>query len=81
LNERVVHHSKIGHSTSGLGQKHELPRRSIAVRFASNKQTPIGRVQCDAMCHVWTAPDWQGLSSRRVAGRCSHVFGLFVRFT
>src|SRR5438034_1269817 len=31
-------------------------------------------------CHVWTAPDWQGKSSRRVAGRCSHVFGLFVRF-
>jgi len=27
-------------------------------------------------CHVWTAPGWQGKSSRRVAGRCSHVFGL-----
>jgi hypothetical protein len=22
------------------------------------------------MCHVWTAPGWQGLSSRRVAARC-----------
>ena len=33
------------------------------------------------MCHVWTAPSWQGESSRRVAGRCSHVFGLLVRFT
>ena len=32
------------------GQKHELPRRSIAVRFAPNKQTPTGRAQCDAMC-------------------------------
>jgi DNA invertase Pin-like site-specific DNA recombinase len=31
--------------------------------------------------HVWTAPGWQGLSSRPQAGRCSHVFGLFVRFT
>jgi hypothetical protein len=31
--------------------------------------------------HVWTAPSWQGESSRRVAGRCSHVFGLLVRFT
>ena len=30
------------------------------------------------MCHVWTAPSWQGKSSRRVAGRCSHVFGLLV---
>src|SRR5262245_31571110 len=27
-------------------------------------------------CHVWTAPGWQGLSSRPQAGRCSHVFGL-----
>jgi hypothetical protein len=33
------------------------------------------------MCHVWTAPSWQGLSSRPRAGRCSHVFGLLVRFT
>ena len=24
---------------------------------------------------------WQGKSSRRSAGRCSHVFGLLVRFT
>jgi hypothetical protein len=32
-------------------------------------------------CHVWTAPSWQGESSRRIAGRCSHVFGLLVRFT
>jgi hypothetical protein len=35
----------------------------------------------DAMCHVWTAPSWQGFSSRLQVGRCSHVFGLFVRFT
>ena len=33
-----------------MGQKHELPRRSIAVRFAPNKQTPTRRVRCDAMC-------------------------------
>ena len=33
------------------------------------------------LCHVWTAPSWQGKSSRCVAGRCSHVFGLLVRFT
>ena len=26
--------------------------------------------------HVWTAPSWQGESSRRRLGRCSHVFGL-----
>ncbi len=28
------------------------------------------------MGHVWTAPGWQGFSSRRSIGRCSHVFGL-----
>jgi hypothetical protein len=33
-----------------MGQKPALPRRSIDVRFAPNKQTPTGRVQCDAMC-------------------------------
>jgi hypothetical protein len=33
-----------------MGQKHELPRRSIGVRFALNKQTLTERVQCDAMC-------------------------------
>src|SRR5271165_5042056 len=32
-------------------------------------------------CHVWTAPSWQGESSRRSAGRCSHVFGLLARHT
>jgi hypothetical protein len=35
---------------SARGQKHELPRRSIAVRFNLNEQTPTGRVQCDAVC-------------------------------
>ena len=32
-------------------QKPALPRRSIVVRFALNKQTLTERVQCDAMCH------------------------------
>jgi hypothetical protein len=30
---------------------------------------------------VWTAPCWQGLSSRLQLGRCGHVFGLLMRFT
>src|SRR5690348_14558857 len=34
-----------------------------------------------ALCHVWTAPSWQGFSSRLQAGRCSHVFGLLARHT
>ena len=33
-----------------MGQNRALPCRSIDVRFAPNKQTPTGRVQCDAMC-------------------------------
>jgi hypothetical protein len=37
-----------------MGQKPALPRRSIGVRFALNKQTLTERVQCDAMCHERT---------------------------
>jgi hypothetical protein len=37
-----------------MGQKPALPRRSIDVRFALNKQTLTERVQCDAMCHKET---------------------------
>jgi hypothetical protein len=33
------------------------------------------------MGHVWTAPGWQGISSRSRLGRSSHVFGLLARFT
>src|SRR6516164_8172998 len=33
-----------------------------------------------ALCHVWTAPSWQGTFSRCRVSRCSHVFGLFLRF-
>jgi hypothetical protein len=46
----VVQHSKIDLVMPGSGQLHVLPRRSIGVRFALNKQTPTERVQCDAMC-------------------------------
>ena len=30
--------------------------------------------------YVWTAPGWQVKTSRRIAGRCSHVFGLLARY-
>jgi enoyl-CoA hydratase len=33
------------------------------------------------MGHVWTAPGWQGISSRFSSGRSSHVFGLLARYT
>jgi hypothetical protein len=45
-----VRHSKFGWPMAEMGQKPALPRRSIAVRFASNKQTPTGRVQCGVRC-------------------------------
>src|SRR6516162_10436167 len=35
-----------------------------------------GQLPTPALYHVWTAPSWQGESSRRRLGRCSHVFGL-----
>jgi len=33
------------------------------------------------ICHVRTAPSWQGFSLRLQVGRCGRVFGLVVRFT
>jgi hypothetical protein len=39
---------------TALGQNPNLPRRSIAVRFTLNKQTPTGGVQYDAMCQEET---------------------------
>jgi len=36
--------------------------------------------EINVMCHVWTAPSWQGKTSRRRLGRCNHVFGLLARF-
>jgi hypothetical protein len=45
------------------------------------KRRKSGHSRNDAKGHVWTAPGWQGESSRRRSGRCSHVFGLLVRFT
>jgi hypothetical protein len=50
----VVQHSKIDLVMPGSGQKPALPRRSIDVRFAPNKQTLTERVQCDAMCQEQT---------------------------
>ena len=50
---------------SATGQKHELPHRSIAVRFAPNQQTPTRRVRCDAMCHKATyAPQQRTVAIR-----------------
>ena len=55
---------------------------TVTLRPLSSRDRPsFAAVATAGMCHVWTAPSWQGFSSRLQAGRCSHVFGLFVRFT
>jgi hypothetical protein len=50
-------------------------RRLLNVRIAPRKRTQVGRRGMSEMCHVWTAPSWQGKSSRRIAGRCSVTYG------
>jgi hypothetical protein len=45
------------------------------------KRTFQGKAGTSEMGHVWTAPGWQGISSRSRLGRSSHVFGLSARFT
>ena len=52
-------------------------------RFATRGECPLWprsppnycMPQSDAKNPVWTAPNWQGESSGRRVGRCSHVFG------
>jgi hypothetical protein len=58
---------------SQMGQKPALPRRSIGVRFALNKQTLTERVQCAAMCHKPIhAPQQIGPSFNYVVGAHKH---------
>jgi hypothetical protein len=53
-------------------------RCSRHVRFVPIASQPQ---RSDGERHVWTAPGWQGFSSRWRAGRCSHVFGLLAQHT
>ena len=53
----------------------------ICINTQQAERTDVYSHSARCLRHVWTAPSWQGLSSRRSAGRCSHVFGLRVRFT
>jgi hypothetical protein len=56
--------------------KCEIRGASRCFPLCPQHQTLRGAVGTSLLCHVWTAPDWQGLSSRRRLGRCCHVFGL-----
>jgi hypothetical protein len=58
---------------SGLHDCTPLASRRERYRSLSRRRLDQG--------HVWTAPGWQEESSRCRVGRCSHVFGLLVRFT
>ena len=63
------------------------PLRVTSAIFDSDQSRPLKRsFQTNrtaqghgGMCHVWTAPRWQGLCARRRSGRSSHVFGLLMR--
>ena len=71
-----MHHSKIRCRLAATGQKPALPRRSIAVRFRPNKQTPAGRVECDGVCHKETYAVQQTASySITSSALTSSVFG------
>ena len=54
------------------------PREHVCPLHSESGQKG-GRFAMSAWCHAWTAPSWQGKSSRRTAGRRSHVFGLLAR--
>jgi hypothetical protein len=68
---------------SALGQSRRTKPGSGFVRcpLCPKSGQAADRLAKSALCHVWTAPSWQGFSPRLQVGRCSHVFGLFVRFT
>ena len=63
-----------------FGSLADITAGSRHVCFTPEKQTFVSALRMSALCHVWTAPGWQVKTSRCVAGRCSHVFGLLARF-
>jgi hypothetical protein len=73
---------------SAIGIKEIASDRNCGRKMDGHGATAIGAKRTfgesamSALCHVWTAPVWQELSSRFCSiGRCSHVFGLLMRFT
>src|SRR5262249_39360590 len=66
---------------SGAPLQQKPRQESLREVKRSNAELSESCSQMSALCHVWTAPSWQGESSRCSLGRCSHVFGLFARFT
>src|SRR4029077_3541293 len=60
---------------------HRLLPSRIASQRRNHPPKKLATDFCNKICHVWTAPSWQGFSSRLQAGRRSHVFGLLARHT
>jgi hypothetical protein len=77
INEVVI--SNPTRPTTGLGHlrpgQPALP--TIGCPLHSKSDLIVSRTRND----VWTAPGWQGESSRCSIGRSSHVFGLFARYS
>src|SRR6476659_9582767 len=68
-------------SATGHSLQERPSGKSSYVRCDAESGPSSASQRNDAKCHVWTAPRWQGFSSRLQLGRCSHVFGLLGRFS
>jgi hypothetical protein len=76
----LIHYRLVGAILFLLVDKYE-PDGLQPCPLTGASRTNVGHRGKSEKCHVWTAPSWQGETARRFAGRCGHVFGLFVRFT
>src|SRR4029077_12859793 len=54
----------------GFGSSAVAPATAACPLCSGSGQTE-DRASKSALCHVWTAPSWQGFSSRLQAGPCS----------
>jgi hypothetical protein len=66
----------------GVGKQAALINSGPQVMSVVRRISDSTRIQCHfRKCRAWSAPGWQAESSRPIAGRCSHVFGLLVWLT
>jgi hypothetical protein len=71
----------IGKSESTVKQACLRPARSQRLGMCPLLKKSASDRNSNILPQDRMAPSWQGKSSRRVAGRCSYVFGLLVRHT